>query len=123
MQREKSWETITKTGKEIRERWQKLADHYELKISHSGLPSLAGFTFKSKNALKYKTLISQEMLSKGYLAGTSVYVCTEHTVDIVNGYFEALDEIFKLINECENGRDINELLNGQVCHTGFKRLN
>ena len=34
-----------------------------------------------------------------------------------------LDEIFKLINECENGRDVNELLNGQVCHTGFKRLN
>ena len=32
MQREKSWETITKTGKEIRERWQKLADHYELKF-------------------------------------------------------------------------------------------
>jgi glutamate-1-semialdehyde 2,1-aminomutase len=123
MQREKSWETITKTGREIRERWQKLADHYELKISHTGLPSLAGFTFQSKNALEYKTLISQEMLSKGYLAGTSVYVCTEHTADVVDGYFEALDEIFKLINECENGRDIKKLLKGQVCHAGFKRLN
>jgi glutamate-1-semialdehyde 2,1-aminomutase len=123
MEREKSWETITKIGYNIRERWQKLADHYDLKITHMGLPALAGFNIQSKNALEYKTLISQEMLSKGYLAGNSVYTCTEHTPEIVNGYFEALDGIFKLINECENGRDIKKLLKGEVCHTGFKRLN
>ena len=28
-----------------------------------------------------------------------------------------------LINECEQGRDINSLLKGPICHSGFKRLN
>ena len=88
-----------------------------------GLPALAGFTFESKNALEYKTLISQEMLTKGYLAGNLVYVCTEHSSEIIDDYFEILDGVFKLINDCENGRDIKKLLKGEICHTGFKRLN
>ena len=30
---------------------------------------------------------TQEMLAKGYLAATGVYVCTEHTEEIVAKYF------------------------------------
>jgi glutamate-1-semialdehyde 2,1-aminomutase len=123
MEREKSWELITKTGLEIRGRWQKLADQHGLTISHWGLPALTGFTIQSENTLAYKTLITQEMLAKGYLAGKSVYVCTEHTPEVVNGYFDALDPIFRLIGECEQGRDVSQLLRGPVCHGGFKRLN
>ena len=123
MEREKSWKTITKTGIDIRERWQKLADWYGLKIIHQGLPALASFSIDSKNTLAYKTLITQEMLSKGYLAGNSIYVCTEHTTDILEGYFEVLDKVFNLIGECENGRDIKKLLKGDICHSDFKRLN
>ena len=123
MEREKSWKTITKTGIDIRERWQKLADWYGLKIVHQGLPALASFSIDSKNALAYKTLITQEMLSKGYLAGNSIYVCTEHKTDILEGYFEVLDKVFNLIGECENGRDVKKLLKGDICHSDFKRLN
>ena len=123
MEREKSWKIITKLGLKIRQRWEDLAKSYNLKINHFGLPALAGFNFVSENALEYKTLISQEMLSKGFLAGNSVYVCTEHTQEIIDDYFENLNGIFKLINECENGRNVNDLLKAGVCHTGFKRLN
>jgi len=123
MEREKSWEVIFKTGLEIRERWQKLADQHGLTISHWGLPASTGFTIQSENALAYKTLVTQEMLGKGYLAGNSVYVCTEHTAEVVNGYFDALDPIFRLISECEQGIDVSQLLKGPVCHGGFKRLN
>ena len=123
MHREKSWEIITKTGLEIRGRWQKLADEYNLKVLHWGLPALTGFSIQSKNALGYKTLITQEMLTKGYLAGNSVYVCIDHSSEIIDGYFDALDPIFCLISECEEGRDLGRLLNGPVCHDAFKRLN
>ena len=122
MEREKSWEIITKIGKEIRDRTQKLANHYDLKIFSRGISALTGFDIDSKNSLEYKTLITQEMLSNGYLAGNSVYVCTDHTPEVINGYFENLDKVFKLINECENGRDIKKLLKGEICHTGFRRL-
>jgi glutamate-1-semialdehyde 2,1-aminomutase len=123
MERLKSWETITQTGEGIRQGWQKLADKHGLMIDHWGLPSLAGFTFQSKNALAYKTLITQEMLAKGYLAGNSVYVCIDHTPAVVADFFAALDPIFGLVKECEEGREVMSLLKGPVCHGGFKRLN
>lgn len=123
MERVTSWNTITQIGLHIRECWQKLADQYDLSISHWGLPALTGFSFNSPEALAYKTLITQEMLVKGYLAANSVYVCTEHSPEIVDGYFNALDPVFKLIKECEEGRDVMSLLNGPICHAGFKRLN
>jgi glutamate-1-semialdehyde 2,1-aminomutase len=123
MEREKSWDTITAVGHDIKQRWQQLAVKHELQIEQWGMPALAGFTFVSPNALAYKTLITQEMLAKGYLASNSVYVCTEHTTEIVSGYFAALDGVFGIISECENGRDVLSLLKGPVCHAGFKRLN
>jgi glutamate-1-semialdehyde 2,1-aminomutase len=123
MERIKSWDTITQTGLGIRAGWQQLADKHGLKIDHWGLPALTGYSFKSDKALAYKTLITQEMLAKGYLASNSVYVCTEHSQEVISGYFDALDPLFAIIKECEEGRDVMNLLKGPVCHGGFKRLN
>ncbi|MEW5057953.1 MAG: aminotransferase class III-fold pyridoxal phosphate-dependent enzyme [Cycloclasticus sp.] len=123
MERVESWQTITDTGLDIAKSWDLLANKHELSIDHWGLPALTGFSFKSKNALAYKTLITQEMLSKGYLAGNSVYVCTEHTPAILTDFFEALDPVFALVKECEEGRDVSALLKGPICDDGFKRLN
>lgn len=123
MERIKSWDVITQTGLKIRERWQQLADKHDLKIDHWGLPALTGYTFKSANSLAYKTLITQEMLAKGYLVGNSVYVSIAHTQQIIDAYFEALDPLFELVKECEDGRNVMDLLKGPICHSEFKRLN
>ena len=123
MSRTESWSQITKTGEAITQRWRDLANKYELKITTGGLPSLTNFTFDSPNALAYKTLITQEMLGKGFLASNSVYVCTEHTQDVVDEYFTLLDPIFQKIKQCEEGNDVMSLLNGPICDSGFKRLN
>ena len=123
MEREKSWKTITKIGNNISRQWKTLADKHELDISTWGLPALSGYTFNSSNALSYKTLVTQEMLKKGYLAANSVYACTEHTQEFVDGYFAELDPLFAIIKECEEGLDVNTLLKGPLCHSGFKRLN
>jgi glutamate-1-semialdehyde 2,1-aminomutase len=123
MDRIKSWETITQTGLNIRQGWQQLADRHALEIDHWGLPALTGFTFKSPDALAYKTLITQEMLAQGYLAGNSVYVCIDHTSDVVAKFLDTLDPIFALISKCERGLDVTNLLKGPICHSGFKRLN
>jgi glutamate-1-semialdehyde 2,1-aminomutase len=123
MERTKSWDAITQTGLNIRLGWQQLAEKHSLRIDHWGLPALTGFTFQSPNALAYKTLITQEMLTKGYLAGNSVYVCIDHTPQVVADFFDTLDPVFALIKECEEGRVVLSLLKGPVCHGGFKRLN
>lgn len=123
MERIKSWDKITATGRDITARWQALADKHDLSITTAGIPAFTSFSVNSPNALAYKTLITQEMLARGYLATTSVYACTEHTADVVDGYFAELDPLFALIKECEDGRDVMSLLKGPVCHSGFKRLN
>ncbi len=124
MERVKSWEIITNKGNQMQRRWQDLASQHKLSISVSGIPALSTYSFNSKNALEYKTLITQEMLKKGFLASTSFYACTEHTDDKFESYFTALDEVYKLIAKCENGAiDVNSLLEGPICHSGFKRLN
>ena len=63
------------------------------------------------------------MLKKGYLAGTACYVCLAHTPEVQERYLDGLDEVFGLIAECESGRSVEKLLQGPVCHSGFKRLN
>lgn len=123
MEETRSWETITELGQLMRDGWQRLATQNDLEIAHFGIPALAGFSFKSPKSLEYKTLISQEMLTHGYLAGTSFYASTAHSSDIVERYLDKLSDVFKVIAECEDGKDVYSLLNGPVCHSGFKRLN
>ena len=123
MEREKSWDIVTNIGIGIADKWKHLANKYGLDIEINGLPALSGFAFKSNDALLYKTLITQEMLKKGYLAANSVYSCIEHTPNVIDGYFSNLDTIFSIIKECEDGLDINSLLDNSVCHSAFKRLN
>jgi glutamate-1-semialdehyde 2,1-aminomutase len=50
-------------------------------------------------------------------------VCIDHSPEISADFFDALDPIFALIKQCEEGRDVMSLLKGQLCHAGFKRLN
>ena len=89
-----------------------------------GIPAISSFYIKSKNFVKYKTLITQEMLSKGYLASTNFYASTAHNEDNLKLYFEALNDAYTIIADCENGNEkIENLLKGPVCHAGFKRLN
>ena len=123
MEKIESWNIISSKGDLIRKKWNQLAKKTDIKISTFGIQALPGITFISKNNLAYKTLISQEMLKRGFLASNLIYCCIKHSDKIINDYFKNLEEVFILINECENGRDINTLLKGPICHSGFKRLN
>ena len=123
MERIQSWEQITATGNKIARLWQHLGQKYILPVEVFGLPALIKFRFDCPANLAYKTLITQEMLARGYLAGNSVYVCIDHTPEVLDGYAEALDSVFLLIRECEEGRDVMTLLKGPICHSEFRRLN
>ena len=123
MERERTWEVITDTGRVIGDRWREIANRHGLNITISGLPALISFAFESPDALAYKTLITQEMLKKGFLAATSIYVSTVHTPEVLEQYFDQLDGIFAIIKKCENGLPVRDLLEGPICHGGFKRLN
>tara|TARA_B100000242_G_scaffold283532_1_gene245895 strand:+ start:840 stop:2876 length:2037 start_codon:yes stop_codon:yes gene_type:complete len=124
MERESTWDLISKNGKYARNLIYKLSKKYKIEINLSGLDPLICYQFKSKNNLKYKTYITQEMLKKGYLASNLFYLCIDHTEEIINDFIENLDLIFEVIGKCENGtQNIDNLLVFDVCHSGFQRLN
>ena len=123
MERIMSWEKITEIGLSVTARWKALAEKHALSVKTGGLPAITSFAFDSPKSMEYKTLITQEMLAKGYLATNLMFICTEHSPEVLDGYFEALDPVFGLIRKCEDGLDVKTLLNGPVCHTGFRRLN
>tara|TARA_A100001015_G_scaffold207572_1_gene232147 strand:+ start:550 stop:2559 length:2010 start_codon:yes stop_codon:yes gene_type:complete len=123
MKRVKSWEYISDKGNFVKKKWNEIAKKHNLDIEISGISPLPIFNFKSDNKLAYKTLVTQEMLKKGFLASNSVYLCTEHTEEIIEEYIFELDKIFKTIKKCEEGENIMEFLEGPICHDGFSRLN
>ena len=124
MEEIRSWEIITEIGKKMQLGWKDLASQNNLEIEIYGIPAMSSYSFKSANSLAYKTLITQEMLKKGILASTNFYASIAHKSSYMEKYFNELDKVYKIINKCENKEiDINKILEGPICHSGFKRLN
>lgn len=119
-----SWQIITDLGQLIINGWEQIASAYNVKINVTGLPSLATFSFLSQRSLEYKTYLTQEMLKEGYLASNAFYASTAHNPEVIRCYLSKLEPIFSLISKCENDlENIEQFLDGPVCHSGFKRLN
>ncbi len=124
MEEIKSWEIITSIGKKVQEGWDSLATLHGLDINIAGISSLSTYSFTSENSLAYKTLIAQEMLKKNILASTNFYASIAHEDNYIQKYFSELDKVYAIIKKCENKElNINDLLEGPICHSGFKRLN
>lgn len=123
MQREKSWEKISKLGDYISATWAASAEKHSIPIEISGLRSIPAFNIRHKDTLKYKTYITQEMLKKGYLASNIIFCSLAHDDEIIEEYLFQLDKIFNKISNFMEGEDINIHIDGPVCHSGFRRLN
>jgi len=109
-------------GRYINSQWEKLSNKQDLNLHIGGISSLTHFDFDKDNLLK-KTIITQEMLKKGYLAGNSVYVCTLHSKKVVDRYIEDLEDVMLMIKSAEKSGTLKKMLKGPVCMAKFKRLN
>ena len=123
MRNEKSWETVTNAGRKIKLRWEKIAKKTQLNLEHYGLDALASFELKNFNGSEVRTFITQEMLKRGFLAGDCIYLSTAHSQEILDSYFDNLEEIFAVIGNRSEGETLLDLLDGSVCQSGFQRLN
>lgn len=118
------WETQERLGKRIQSGWRALADKYKISLKILGIYPLSHFEFDYENSRVYKTYFTQEMLKKGFLAATGVYISHSHTDEVVDKYLEACDEIFGAISKIlQNNKKIEDFLEEPVCHAGFERLN
>ena len=110
-------------GNSIGEGWKKLLDAHGLKAHILGPPSLITLSWDyGPRTQAVRTLFTQEMLKRGFLASASVYVSYAHTEAHVRRYLRAVDEVFGLLAYAIANRNVNSLLKGPAAHSGFRRL-
>ena len=121
MEKTRSWESITKKGQKIKKNWKKLSKIYGLELEIKGIDAIPNFRFISKNHLAYKTYISQEMLKKKFLASNTIYCSTAHKDDLLNKYFDILDNVFLKIKKFEtNEVDYKKFLETPISISGLR---
>jgi glutamate-1-semialdehyde aminotransferase len=113
---------LQRVGKAVQEGWSKAATKYGLAITVDGIYPLGYFSFSHSEPLVLKTLFTQEMLKRGFLATTAFYASFAHTGRHVSQYLAAVDRTFAYIADAIASGDPCEYLKTQVCHSGFKRL-
>lgn len=123
MKRIESWEIISDIGARVQAKWSILGKEHGINVVSSGLPALSNISFNEDDPAAYRTLMTQEMLKRGYLTSGNFYPSICHTSDVLEEYFANLDEVFRLISECKQSNAVTSHLNGPVAHSGFKRLN
>jgi glutamate-1-semialdehyde aminotransferase len=113
---------LIRTGRTVRDGWVRLADKNGLDIEVSGIYPLSHFIFKHKKPAVLKTLFTQLMLEKGFLATTAFYASYAHKERHVNRYLRAVDQAFASIARAAGTGHPEKYLKGPVCHSGFRRL-
>jgi glutamate-1-semialdehyde aminotransferase len=115
---------LIEVGTYIGNGWSELAKKYELDISITDYKPLITFKLNYGEANNpIATLFIQEMLKRGYLASTSLYVTYAHTIEIANKYLENVDEVFEIMSDAINNNKVLDLLETEVRTDMFKRLN
>lgn len=115
-------EHLINIGKSVQSGWKSLANRSSLRISITGIPPLAHFSFDYENGQAIRTLFTQEMLQKGFLATNAFYTSYAHQDHHVESYLKAVDETFALIAKATERNEVEKLLKGPVAHSGFYRL-
>ena len=113
---------LIRIGKIIQEEWRNLAGKHDLKVEISGIPPLSHFSFDYKDHLVLKTLFTQLMLERGFLATNAFYASHAHTERHVQEYLKAVDESFYFVREAIEEGNPYKYLKGPVCQSGFRRL-
>jgi len=113
---------LIRMGKLVQEGWKRAADKAGLEIEIDGIEPLSHFSIRSSFEEAPRTLYTQLMLDKGFLALNKFYATYAHTEDQVKQYLAATEETFAIVARAIKEKKVMEMLTGPVAHAGFKRL-
>jgi len=112
---------IDALGRAVREKLSALADDLGVSLVHSGLPALTSYTLHGFDPAVVKTYVTQEMLKRGILASSVLYVALPHE-DHVLRYIEELGSVWQHLVDAHASGLIDTLLPNGTATTGFARL-
>ncbi len=113
---------LEKIGSLVVEGWQKLGRKHGLPVKTPGRPELALLAFDHPEAAALTTLMTAQMLKRGYLSGNGFNATLAHEPRHVAAYLAALDEVFSEMAGAILDGDIKQRIGGPIKHTGFTRL-
>ncbi len=120
LKKNKIHKVISSYGNIIKNGWIKNATKHKIDISVSGLDTILYLKFNYKNNAEIVTFFTQEMLKRGYLAGSQVATSSAYNKNIINKYLKEVDQVFgKIRFFLEKGKFP---LKGEIKHSTFKRL-
>ena len=115
-------EHLIKIGRSIQSGWAAASRANNLKVTIGGIPPLSHFSFDYKNGEAIRTLFTQEMLKKGFLATNAFYAAYAHRESHVKSCLQAVDVTFSLLADAIKKNEVGKLLKGPAAQSGFRRL-
>ncbi|MBU2892938.1 aminotransferase class III-fold pyridoxal phosphate-dependent enzyme [Colwellia sp. D2M02] len=116
-------EKVAEKGRLIKKGLLELTQKTKFDLTLLGIDSVIILAFSGDNPLLTKTVFTQEMLKRGFLASNVIYVSLAHSELMIEKYLNAVNEVFVLINQAIEHDNLASLLLGPMCHSGFSRLN
>jgi len=116
-------EDIKEKGEYFQTKLKEIIEKHNMKIIVGGLPCISTFTFNYANPLAIKTLFIQEMLKKGYLTTVALYMTFAHTKNHINNYLKEIENFIIQYKSDIETNNIEQYLEGPICHGGFQRVN
>ncbi|MGC9970651.1 MAG: aminotransferase class III-fold pyridoxal phosphate-dependent enzyme [Bryobacteraceae bacterium] len=114
---------LVRIGTAVQQGWAAAARRAGLSVCISGIAPLGHLSFNYPNGLAMRTLFTQLMLQRGFLATGAFYATFAHQPEHVEAYLDAVSECFHTIAEAHAAGTVESSLEGPVAHAGFQRLN
>lgn len=102
--------------------WKTLAKKHALDIHIGGISPMIHFAFAEDNNVR-RAYFTQEMLKKGFLAGSGFYSMYAHSSEDIDKYLTACDEVFGELAKLIQTNSVEANLQGNPAKVGFARIN
>ncbi len=114
---------VAHVGRTVGDLWRRHAARHGVPVTvEDSYPCLVHLRFEHEMAESLRTLYTQLMLKRGFLAGTALYPTLAHTDEVVTRYGEAIEAVFGEIADALSAGEVSARLKGPVAHSGFRRL-
>jgi glutamate-1-semialdehyde 2,1-aminomutase len=113
---------LTRMGTLVQAGWWAASKKVGLSLEIGGIPPLSHFAFVEKENDAVRTLFTQLMLERGFLASSSFYPTYAHQDQHIEHYLTGVLEVFERVTEALGENTLATELKGPTAHAGFKRL-
>ncbi len=113
---------LTRIGSMVQDGWRRAAITAGVNINVTGIAPLGHFTFAHDDAGDMRTLFTQMMLERGFLATGAFYATYAHQDHHVSVYLDAITSVFAHIGAAIRDKTVGGELKGPIAHSGFARL-